>query len=145
MNIIDFNSEMKRLEGIYPKKMTPEMLDAYWKKFEAWSPDDFNFCTTRILQEDDRFPKTTRFEELIAERHRADTCPDKPPQFFTFVCSHCNLPFSILITELEQGGGGTSCTECRFYSNENHIWSGETLLQKMNEAKMKHMNFAVMD
>ena len=103
MDRAEFLTEIKRLEVF--KKPTADLIDAYWDALGSYGAEEFRFAVTRILQNDDKFPKVPAIVAAMGQRRGVSTTD----QFVHFRCLSCGQDFAVIKRDLLRGYGAVKC------------------------------------
>lgn len=111
----DFDVEILRLHGL-KKEIDPDMKEAYWMALKSVTLTEFNYCITKILQEDRLFPKIPRFERLLELRRKGSSPMNiNGSHLQSFHCTVCDVDFSVVFGSNEtriiscEGSGKSNC------------------------------------
>ena len=83
----------------FKKEIHKELIDAYWKALRNVTEADFDYCITKILQDDKAFPKVPRFREILSRiRNGAEQgYIRKVSAHESFHCRDCDEDFSVIL------------------------------------------------
>lgn len=114
----DYLNQMSRLDTF--KKPSMELLDSYWLAFQKWDVNRFAYCVTRILQDEERFPKVPIFQKYYLETNdRPELGGKKDDGYSSFDCLECECTFAVHRNDLDDDRKHVHCpglspaTNCR--------------------------------
>lgn len=133
-----FNKGMRELFAAHQRKEDSDTMDSYWKSLLRLSDAQFSHAVNRSRDNDEQFPKIPK---LRAYANEVKSEGRSAAQRFSFLCTNCNMFFSVPIDMLE-GESRFKCDYCDHYHGETITFESSYLLRKMEEAKAEGRNVA---